>query len=474
MSDFLIEIGANPTARNLINKLGLPLPMPQKLARATGPWEARPLENRTIVVGAATEATIFDVLAPALAEAGCAAVVEGPVGAGTPWAAAAEAWGRPATTIEAGAAAEGSVHALILDATGVANVDDLHALKDFFQPRMRQLARNGRLIVLGRPHTDASSIAESAARRALEGFVRAAAKEVGAKGTTANLIAVSEGKEAAVVGPLRWLLTPRSAFLSGQPFVLTQKRAPSEVPFTRPLEGKVALVTGAARGIGAATVATLAREGAHVICLDRPDDAEPLAEVARKAGGTPLGLDVTSPGAAERILAAADALGGLDILVHNAGVTRDKTLANMDDGRWDLTLDVNLRAILTLTDAIAPKMNSFGRVIALSSVAGIAGNFGQTNYAASKAGVIGFIEAAAPTLARRGITVNGIAPGFIETRLTAAIPVATREGGRRLSALVQGGLPVDIAEAVTFLASPGSYGMTGRVVRVCGGAFIGA
>jgi 3-oxoacyl-[acyl-carrier protein] reductase len=115
-----------------------------------------------------------------------------------------------------------------------------------------------------------------------------------------------------------------------------------------------------------------------------------------------------------------------------------------------------------------------GRIIALSSVAGIAGNFGQTNYSLSKAAVIGFIEAASAAYAPRGITVNGIAPGFIETRLTAAIPTATREAGRRLSALVQGGLPIDIAEAVTFLASPGAAGLQGQLLRVCGGAFIGA
>jgi 3-oxoacyl-[acyl-carrier protein] reductase len=474
MSDFLVELGANPTARNLIKTLGLPLPMPQKLARGRGPWESRPLEGRTVVVGAAVGAAL-PALATALGEAGATSLVEGEVGPGTAWADAAEAWGRPATAIAPGVEPIDDVHALVLDATGVATVDDLKALKDFFQPRLRSLRRSGRAVVIGRPYHDTKDVEAACARKALEGFVRSLAKEVGGKGITANLIVLGEGRDAALAGPLRFLLSERSAFVDGQPLYVDGGRAAGETPrWTRPLDGKVVVVTGAARGIGAATAETLAREGAHVLCLDRPDDAEPLAEVAARIGGEPVGIDVTQADAGQRILAAARARGGVDVIVHNAGITRDKTLQNMDDARWDLTLDVNLRAILRITDAIAPEMKPGGRIVALSSVAGIAGNFGQTNYAASKAGVVAFVETLAPKLARRGITVNGIAPGFIETRLTAAIPAATREAGRRLSALVQGGLPIDIAEAVTFLASPGAWGVSGHVLRVCGGAFIGA
>ncbi|MCB9663276.1 MAG: 3-oxoacyl-ACP reductase [Alphaproteobacteria bacterium] len=474
MSDFLVELGANPTASNLIKRLGLPLPMPQRLDRGKGPWPERPLEGRTVVVGAAVDQVqCFDVLAPALAEAGAAPFVQGPTGGA--WSAAAEAWGRPVTPLEPGACPEGRIDALVFDATGAATVDDLRALFHFVQPRIGQLAKHGRVVLIGRDPAETTSLATGAARRSLLGFVKSLAKEIGGKGATANVITVAKGREAALAPTLRWLLSPRSAFVTGQELALRSKvKAPTTVPTTRPLEGKVVLVTGAARGIGEATAQALSREGAHVLCLDRPADAEPLAAVARAVGGTPVLADVTAPDAAATILAAAEAQGGLDVIVHNAGVTRDKTLAKMDDARWDLTLDINLRAVLELTEALAPHLREGGRVIALSSVAGIAGNFGQVNYTTSKAGVIGFVETAAPKLAKQGITVNGIAPGFIETRLTAAIPVATREAGRRLSALAQGGQPIDIAEAVTFLATPGSWGLSGTVLRVCGGAFLGA
>jgi 3-oxoacyl-[acyl-carrier protein] reductase len=163
------------------------------------------------------------------------------------------------------------------------------------------------------------------------------------------------------------------------------------------------------------------------------------------------------------------------VVVHNAGVTRDKTLARMKPELWDQAVDINLGAVVRITQVLLEgTLRDEGRIVCLSSVAGIAGNMGQTNYAASKRGIIGYIENLAPAVAKRGITVNAIAPGFIETRLTAAMPVAIREVARRLSALGQGGQPRDVAEAITFLSTPGADGITGRVLRVCGGAFVGA
>jgi 3-oxoacyl-[acyl-carrier protein] reductase len=281
---------------------------------------------------------------------------------------------------------------------------------------------------------------------------------------------------------LRWLLSSRSAFVTAQPIRVSMNAAPAgateaEIPWVRPLENKVVLVTGAARGIGEATVRLLAQEGAKVIVLDRPADDAPASQVAREIGGTVLLHDVSAPDAPQKIAAEIKSrFGGVDVVVHNAGITRDKTLAKMKAELWDQAIAVNLTSVVRITDELARQnlLREGGRVICLSSVAGLAGNVGQSNYAASKAGVAGFVRGLAPSLAKQGVTVNAIAPGFIETRLTAAIPVMIREVGRRLSALGQGGLPRDVGDLIAFLASPGAQGLTGQVVRCCGGALIGA
>jgi len=167
---------------------------------------------------------------------------------------------------------------------------------------------------------------------------------------------------------------------------------------------------------------------------------------------------------------------GVDIVVHNAGITRDKTLANMTPEFWDAVLAVNLNAPQVLTKALLDSgtLRDNGRVVLLASISGIAGNRGQTNYAASKAGLIGLAQAWAPTLQARGISINAVAPGFIETRMTADIPFALREAGRRMSSLGQGGLPQDVAEAVAWLAQPGTGAVTGQALRVCGQSLLGA
>jgi len=354
----------------------------------------------------------------------------------------------------------------------------LAALHGFFHPLLPSLEVSGRVVVLGRPAERAASPLQAAARAALEGFMRSLAKEVGRRGATAQLVVVHAGAEARVEPVLRFLLSPRAAFVSGQPIAVdTRVAAADETPLVRPLEGKVALVTGAARGIGEATARCLAREGARVVCLDRPGDDARAAEVAHAIGGELLALDLTD-GAAPAAVAAhlSTRHGGVDIVVHNAGVTRDRTLARMAAEQWSAVIDINLSAMARLDGAFDARglLRDGGRVVALSSVSGIAGNLGQTNYAASKAGAIGYVRARAQALAMRGVTVNAVAPGFIETRLTAAMPALVREAGRRLSALGQGGLPSDVAEVITFLSTPGAAGINGAVLRVCGGALVGA
>ncbi len=478
MSDFFLDLGANPTARKVIKTLGLPVPMPQTLRRAKGPWEARPLHDDDVIFGAAPGSGCLEVVAKTLAIAGASPHIVGDDAVTEAFAAPGEAYGRPAHLLDLQELPERlRARALVFDATGIETTEGLRALYDFFHPLMRRLAPCGRVVVIGRPPSSMKTPVAAAAQAALEGFIRSVSKEVGKRGSTAQLVRVDRQAEGRLEAVLRFLLSARSAFITGQPLRVSKKvKADATIPFVRPLEGKVALVTGAARGIGAATAQLLADEGAHVVVLDRPADDGLASQIARKIGGSVLLADVSDPEAPEKIAAILEAKhGGVDIVVHNAGITRDKTLANMKPELWDATLDINLGAVERITDRLLEgTLHDGGRLILLSSIAGIAGNMGQTNYAASKSGIVGYTKAMATQLAKRGITVNAIAPGFIETRLTAAIPVMIREVARRMSNLGQGGLPRDIGDAVTFFASPGAVGLTGNVLRVCGGSLVGA
>lgn len=366
--------------------------------------------------------------------------------------------------------------ALVFDATGITDSTGLRALYDFFHPYARALYRCGRVVVLGTAPEDCAGVREATAQRALEGFVRSLGKEV-RHGSTAQLVHVAPGAEANVESTLRFLLSARSAYLSGQVVRITPAAAVTPADWDRALAGKVALVTGAARGIGAAMAQVLARDGAQVVCLDLASAGDALAAVANGVGGTALQLDLTAADGPRRLAAYLEGrYGRLDVLLHNAGVTRDRTVARMAPDGWDAVLGVNLTAVERVDDAVlaADLIPEGGRIVAVSSVAGIAGNRGQTNYAASKAGVIGRVRALAPELAPRGITVNAVAPGFIETRLTARMPLGVREAGRRMNSMRQGGLPVDVAETAAWLASPASAGLTGNVIRVCGQSLLGA
>lgn len=467
MNDVLLEIGKNPSARRLVKSLGLPIPLPEPLRRERGATPERPLQDRKIVVGGAGD--LIPIIAETLAPAGADPYVAD--GVRSAFVAPGEAFGRPPRPLDA--LGDARVDALVFDASSLSSAADLRALFDFFQPLVSRVARSGRVLVLARPAAGLSPEA-AAAQAAVDGFVRSVAKEIGRVGATANLLLVAPGAERRASPALRFLLSARSAFITAQPLTISARAGgPEEPARVRGLEKKIALVTGAARGIGAATARALAAEGAHVICLDRPADDAATAQLAREIGGTPLLVDLAEPGAAESIADAVRARGGVDIVVHNAGITRDKTLARMAPEQWDQVLGVNLAAVLRVHEALEPHLRDGGRVVCLSSIAGLAGNVGQTAYAASKAAIVGFVAAAAERLAPRGVTVNAVAPGFIETRLTAAIPIAIREVARRLSALGQGGLPEDVAGAITFLATPGSQGITGTTLRVCGGAFVG-
>jgi 3-oxoacyl-[acyl-carrier protein] reductase len=239
------------------------------------------------------------------------------------------------------------------------------------------------------------------------------------------------------------------------------------------LKDKVALVTGGSRGIGKAIGTRLAGAGAKVALADVVDAAQIQASADEIGGGAiAVSANVTDPescGAA--ISQVEDALGPIDILVNNAGITRDGLLIRMADADWSAVLDVNLKGVFNMTKAVARGMmkRRAGRVVNIASVVGITGNAGQANYAASKAGVIGFTKTVAKELASRGVLVNAVAPGFIDTDMTKALPESAREVLLKLIPLARLGSPDDVASAVLFLSSDLAGYITGQVVVVDGG-----
>ena len=242
------------------------------------------------------------------------------------------------------------------------------------------------------------------------------------------------------------------------------------------LDGKCALVTGASRGIGKAVALSLAAAGARVALnfAGNVAAAEAVKAEIEAAGGVAVLVqaDVSDESAAQDMVkTAADALGGLDILVNNAGITRDGLLLRMKEEDWDAVLSTNLKGIFHCTKAAAKLMmkKRSGRIVNMASVVGLTGNAGQTNYAAAKAGVVGFSKAAAKELASRGITVNVVAPGFIETDMTAALSDAAKEGALAGIPLGRMGKPEDVADAVLFLVSDRASYITGQVLKVDGG-----
>ncbi|GAA4623819.1 3-oxoacyl-ACP reductase [Cellulomonas oligotrophica] len=368
--------------------------------------------------------------------------------------------------------------AVVLVLTDLAHPDGLAGPVLAAASTLKRLRPGARVVTVHRPATDADAPAVAAARQGVDGLLRSLAKELRG-GATGNGVVVAEGVPVtapSVVATLRFFLSARSAFVDGQLLEVDSDAGELPADWERPLAGRVAVVTGAARGIGAAIADVLARDGATVVAVDVPAAGEQLAATANRVRGTALQLDVTAPDAGERILAHARARHGrIDVVVHNAGITRDKLLANMTPDRWEPVLAVNVDAPLRINEALLTSgdLVDSPRIVALASTSGIAGNRGQTSYAASKGGVIGMVRATAPLLVPFGGTANAVAPGFIETEMTARIPAVTRQVARRLNSLQQGGLPVDVAEAVAFLASPAAGGVVGRTLRVCGQNMVG-
>lgn len=369
--------------------------------------------------------------------------------------------------------------AIILVLDEVAQPEDLETPVLSAASSLRDLAANSRVITISRTAGSAQTPATAAARQGVDGLLRSLAQELRA-GATGNGIVLAEDVHTtspSTLGALRFFLSGRSAFVDGQFLTVTSTQGELPSDAEKPLAGKVAVVTGAARGIGAAIARTLYRDGATVIAVDIPAAGDLLAKVANEVRGTALQLDISREDAGQRIIDhAIERHGGIDIVVHNAGITRDKLLANMDQDRWHSVISINIASQLRINEALlaSEHFRNRPRIVSVASTSGIAGNRGQTNYAASKGGVMGMVRATAPLLAAHSGSINAVAPGFIETEMTARIPFATREIARRLNSLRQGGQPIDVAEAIAFLASDAAGGISGEVLRVCGQNMVGA
>ncbi len=444
MSDRYSSLIHTPVGQLLAKQLGLPNPV--ELDRYQ---EGDPLVEGTVLLGG--EGRLGAALAGSLDELGIKHVD--------------------------GHAEGASYKGLVFDATGIAGSDQLVELQRFFTPVLRSLGPCARLVVVGTQPELVKTPGERVAQRALEGFTRSLGKEV-TRGSTVQLVYVAPKAETGIASTLGFLLSPKSAYVSGQVIRIGSHGAkPSQgsIDWAKPLAGKTAIVTGASRGIGEQIARVLHRDGANILGIDVPQAASELKTVMNELGGDMLTLDITAKDAPARIAQHVKQKGGVDIVVHNAGITRDKKLANMKEDTFASAISVNLTAPERITSALleVDAINANGRIIGVASIAGIAGNLGQTNYAASKAGVIGFVDSLADSL-KDGITINAVAPGFIETKMTAAVPFMTREVGRRLNSLQQGGQPVDVAETIAWYASPASTAVNGNVVRVCGQMMLGA
>lgn len=469
MKDSYLNFTNGGFGARLTNMLGMP--RPEFLERYE---PEKPVINGSVLLGSGGDPALLETLATLFQSMKTQTLFH----AQTPqWLKIANDAGLITGRWEAKGKQSEKVKALVFDATGIGDSSESAVLHRFFHDSARSILTCGRIIVLGRPPEQCQDARKAAVQRGLEGLMRSLGKEI-KRGVAAQLVYVAEGAENHIESTLRFLLSPRSAYVSGQVVHIggAKKAARNPADWSVPLKGKKILVTGAARGIGAAIAEVMARDGAKVVCLDIPQAQVDIEKVAAKLDGSALALDLTHSAAPDTLVTEAQADGGWDVVVHNAGITRDKTLANMRAEIWNSVVHVNLSTQEHINDALLESgaLNKSGRIVCVSSISGIAGNLGQANYAFSKAGVIGMVQSLAPSLAQHDITINAVAPGFIETQMTAAIPFGVREAGRRLNSMHQGGQPQDVAEAVAWFANPASGGVTGNIVRVCGQSLLGA
>ncbi len=479
--DKITALQQNPTVRKLVSKLPLPIKLPTLVRRALGDDPLRPLLNRRVLLTVTADSA---PIVRSLSELGAGFVIVGAEAHANGAADISRSAGRP-TAVSVGSnsdalgkalQASDPVDALIIEVDAFGGPK---ALFQLLQPNLTKLAKHARVLLISRL-SKKPSVQEEANAEGVLGFTKSLARELGPKAITVNAVEIAHGtKPEAIASALSFFASDRARYVTSQRLRLTPNDGDTG---GLSLQGEHAVVTGGARGIGASIAAVLARQGAAVTIVDLPGAREAGSEVAAqivKAGGRAhfVPADVCIEADVKEMLKRAKAeLGEVTVLVNNAGITRDKTFAKMDIQKWNQVIEVNYEAAVKTTDAWLAQRGGTqpGSVIYLSSVVGIAGNFGQTNYTLSKAAVIGHVRASARELKQKGVRVNAVAPGFIDTVLTREVPILNREMSKQLISLLQAGEPEDIAEIVAFFASKASAGVNGETVRVDGGMFIGA
>lgn len=367
------------------------------------------------------------------------------------------------------------IHAIVFDASELTRSEDLIALYQLFHPIIEKLAPGAKVLLTGKPPQDCRSPEAAATQEALQGFVRSLAKEVGPKqAATVNLVYLHRPAACDLSSTLAYFLTGASAYVSGQAITLQPQHEPVTLE-NAPLAGKVALITGASQGLGTAIAEVLHAQGAKIIGVDPEPIRMRLKSVMRSVRGRSLSLDLTSSSAVSSLkdyLVKEDTL--LDIVVHTSALTTDTPLGKLTPAQWSQVLDSHLGRTTRLTGQLLESdlIASQGRIICLGTLPGLAGQYGQTHHATATAGLSGYIRHLSHHLPA-GITANVVVPGFIESEWTQTMPFTSRELSRRLNSLGQGGLPVDIGNAVAYLSHPASEGVSGQTLRVCGQNLLG-
>ncbi len=471
MTDVLLSLSRSTLARKFVKSSGIPIPMPQTLIRQRAPWRHETLAGMRLAVGrgdysvSADNETVRQVYRQRFSD-------------------------MVAALNDAGADTSGEFNqldGLLFDASTLATPEGLKTLYEYFYNRIGKLKPCSHILIVGDAGAKGSylnggtssqkclSPVAAATQESICGFVRSLGKELGGRGITVNFISARQGTDLR--GIVRYFLSHHSSYVTGQVVNATGTDVCSS-KFEKLLEGRTILVTGAAQGIGAAIARRAAAEGAKVLLLDRPQEIGALEALSREIRGTILPVDLFGEDSVNQTVKKLRELAPIHGVVHNAGITQDKSLFKMNAERWDSVVALNLSVPLTMTEMMMGKEHDFicakdASFVYISSISGVAGNAGQTNYATTKSGLIGYVRALAESDKCGKSRFNCVAPGFIETRMTQAMPMAIREVARRLNSLKQGGEPDDIAQAVVFLLSDAAIGINGETLRVCGQNIVG-